>query len=117
MTFTPNYTVYLINAYSCYIEDKDKARLIMAQRRDLEAYIGGAIKKKYGHTIILPIALNGRMSDICHFDTGFSTWERDDFTLISKCDAVWVLLSEGWRESVGVQAEIKFALEQGITIQ
>ena len=117
MTFKPNTLVYLANSYSSKNPDKDRGKLESAQRRCLESYIGGALKKKYGFTFILPIAMSASMADFCEFGTGFSEWEGDDYTLISKCDELWVLLSDGWKESVGVQAEIKFAHVQKIPVK
>ena len=115
--FKPNFTVYLANAYSSKLVDKDQARLEQEQRALLEAYIGGAIKKKYGCTVILPIAISAAMARLCHFGTGFDSWANDDYTFISKSDEVWVLLAKGWDKSQGVIAEIKFAKEMGITVK
>ncbi len=118
MTFKANSLIYIANSYSSKKEDKDLAGLERAQRRALESYVGGALKKKYkDHTFILPIAMSAAMVDVCSLGSGFETWERDDFTLISKCDAIWVLMSEGWNTSVGVKAEIKFAKELKIPVR
>jgi len=38
-------------------------------------------------------------------------WERYDRVLLQRCDEVVVLKLDGWRESRGVMAEIKFAKE------
>lgn len=52
-----------------------------------------------------PIALAGKLP------TGWKFWADYDFTLIEWCDEVYVLKREGWKESIGVTAEIKIAKE------
>jgi hypothetical protein len=47
-------------------------------------------------------------------DWGF--WEKFDKTFISRCDAVLVLTIDGWKESIGVQAEIEYAKENDIPV-
>ena len=44
-------------------------------------------------------------------DWGF--WQRHDHRHLEACDEVVVLMLDGWRESVGVQAEIAIARELG----
>lgn len=40
-------------------------------------------------------------------------WERYDREFLERCDEVVVLMLPGWKESVGVQAEIRIAGELG----
>lgn len=102
--------VYLANAYSSKFKDPDCASMQRAQRRNLEAFVGGQLRKRHvGFTFLLPIANSASMADICTFATGFDEWESDDYSFITAADEVWVLMSDGWLESQGVQAEIKFA--------
>lgn len=46
-------------------------------------------------------------------------WEKDDYTWISICQEVWVLVDNdgAWTRSVGVQAEITFAEKIGKPIK
>lgn len=46
----------------------------------------------------------------------WSFWEKFDKAFVSRCDAILVLQLEGWKESVGVQAEIDFANENDIPV-
>ena len=118
MSFKPKKLIYLANAYTSKKTDKDAKKLEEVQRRHLESFIGGKLKKLHPEiTIILPIAVSGSMADLCDFGTGFDTWKDDDFTFISKCDEVWVLVSDGWTESYGVQEEIQFALKHEIPVK
>lgn len=45
--------------------------------------------------------------------TDWSFWERFDRDHITRCDEVVVLMLDGWRDSVGVAAEIRIAGELG----
>jgi hypothetical protein len=109
--------IYLANAYSSNLEDPDAAALQRSQRRQLESFVGGKLKKRYGVTVLLPIAISAAMAELCQFGTGFDEWKDDDLNFISRCDEVWVLTSDGWIESIGVQAEVKFALDNKIPIK
>lgn len=42
---------------------------------------------------------------------GWDFWERYDREHIAACDELVVLMLEGWRESKGVQAEVRIARE------
>lgn len=43
----------------------------------------------------------------------FSYWQEFDYRMIRHCDEFWVLRLDGWKESVGVTAEIKYAKSIG----
>ncbi len=45
--------------------------------------------------------------------TDWRFWERYDRAHLERCDEVVVLMLDGWKESAGVQAEIRFARELG----
>lgn len=44
-------------------------------------------------------------------------WKNYSEQLMSKCDALYVIMMEGWEQSVGVQAEIELATKLGIEIK
>jgi hypothetical protein len=52
-----------------------------------------------------PIAVHGNLHGT------FDFWEAYDRQMLTFCDELLVLMLEGWRESVGVQAEIKIMEE------
>lgn len=45
--------------------------------------------------------------------TGWAFWEHFDRAHLERCDLLVVLMLEGWKTSVGVQAEIGLAREMG----
>ena len=65
-----------------------------------------------GHAVFSPIAH-------CHplvehgLPTHWGFWERLGREHLERCNEVVVLMLDGWRESVGVQAEVRIAAELG----
>jgi len=51
--------------------------------------------------------------DYLGLENGFELYRELDERMISVCDEVWILAIEGWKESVGVQAEIAYAKSLG----
>lgn len=41
-------------------------------------------------------------------------WMKQDLPILQRCDALWVLMLDGWRQSRGLQAEIHFATDRSI---
>ncbi len=70
----------------------------------------GMLQDKYKYAFIGPITQSHHTSKYMKSKCGlFKSWELRDLTYISRCDEVWVIKMSGWKESKGVQAEIKFA--------
>ena len=65
-----------------------------------------------GQTVFSPIA---HSYVICRYGVplDWRFWQRHDRRYLEVCDEVVVLMLDGWRESVGVQAEIAIARELG----
>ena len=65
-----------------------------------------------GKTVFAPIA---HSYAICDYGVpgDWQFWQRHDRRYLEVCDEVVVLMLDGWRESVGVQAEIAIARELG----
>jgi hypothetical protein len=45
--------------------------------------------------------------------TDWEFWQRYNIEHLQRCDEVAVLTLDGWRESIGVQTEIRIASELG----
>ena len=43
-------------------------------------------------------------------------WQKQDFAMLKRCDRLFVLKIEGWKESVGVRDEIKWAEQLSMPI-
>jgi hypothetical protein len=46
----------------------------------------------------------------------WATWADIDKALIRACSEVWVIMLDGWENSVGIDAEIKYARSIGIPV-
>lgn len=65
-----------------------------------------------GHVVFSPI-VHGHPLVHHGLPTDWSFWEQFDRDHLVRCDEVVVLTLDGWRESVGVAAEIRIAEELG----
>ncbi len=69
---------------------------------------------RQGYIVYSPITSSHPVVSQCRdMPTGWDYWEKADRTFLEWCDEVWVLCLDGWKESKGVQAEIKIAEELG----
>lgn len=69
------------------------------------------------HAIFSPIVYCHEMAKQFNLPTDFLFWETFNFRMLSQCACLWVLQLPGWEESAGVQGEINFAKQLGMTIQ
>ena len=65
-----------------------------------------------GYAVFSPI-VHGHPLVGCGLPIDWPFWERFDRDHLLRCDEVVVLMLDGWRESVGVAAEIQIAGELG----
>ena len=101
--------VYLASPYS----HEDEAVQV---RRYREAKDVTAALWQAGYTVISPILYTHDLSVSYGISGGYEEWQRLDEKLIRAADVVLVLMLDGWRESKGIQAELKLARELGKTI-
>jgi hypothetical protein len=69
-----------------------------------------------GMLVFSPIAHTHPIADFCTLPKGWEFWEKFDRAFIGVSRALIVLTIDGWKESTGVQAEIKIAKELGIPV-
>jgi hypothetical protein len=106
-----NKFLYIASPYS----HKDER---VRNRRFLEiTKIGTKIFQKYGYALFLPITQSVLMSKIGKMHGDWATWKKQDLPALSRCDELWVIKMDGWKESTGVQAEIRFARKHNIPIK
>lgn len=98
--------VYLLSPFS------HPKKGIRDHRRLQIEMIGAELQAKYGYAFIHPITTSARLCekrpDLLKGGE-FKHWAAVDLTFISRCDEAWIICMKGWEESIGVQAEIKFA--------
>lgn len=104
---TPLKAVYLAGPYS------DPNTIVREQRylRLLEAEY--ALIKARGFCVMNPIGMCHSLSKMYKMPTGYKYWQSRDRELINRCDEVYVLTMQGWKESVGVTDEIQYAKSIG----
>lgn len=98
--------IYLAQAYSHPDED------IRHQRFEQGILATGYLMNQ-GYLVFAPIVSSHPVAVSCNLPKGFDYWESLDRRMISHCDMLYILLIDGWMESIGVNAEIKIALELG----
>ena len=101
--------IYLASPYSNDDWLVRKQRFVMACR------VAAALMQK-GHKIFSAIAHSHPIAKQ-GLPTDWTFWEKYDREMIGFCDELWVLMTYGWEESKGVQAEIKIARELGMPIK
>jgi len=102
--------VYLASPYSH--EDKE----VMEHRHNASCVAAANLIDK-GVILFAPIAQSATI--VAHSNnlkSDWATWERCDRLFVLKSKAVYVLMLEGWKQSVGVKAEIVCASTAGIPV-
>lgn len=61
------------------------------------------------YTFIGPIAMSHPVAQYGDIPTDWDFWQTHDKAIILRCDELWVVPLDGWKESKGVQAEIAYA--------
>ncbi|RKZ99067.1 MAG: hypothetical protein DRQ46_00125 [Gammaproteobacteria bacterium] len=50
-------------------------------------------------------------------ETDWENWKHFDKLMIDKSDIIYVLMIDGWNESIGVNAEIRYAIDLGMDVK
>lgn len=96
--------VYLACPYSHDEDAVQEARFHQANR-------AAGVLMKLGYIVYSSISHSRPIALEVDMPHGWSFWERIDRVFVEWCDALIVLDIDGWKESVGVQAEIAYAQE------
>lgn len=97
--------IYLASPYS-------HPEVAVREQRFRDACRAFATLLASGLTVFSPIVHGHPLVDL-GLPTDWPFWERFDREHLARCDEVVVLMLDGWRESVGVAAEIRIARELG----
>lgn len=104
--------VYIASPYS------HKSKHMMKYREEKVSSIAAELTFKYRYTLFLPITQSARMAQLRPelFGHTFAAWKDIDLDAIDHSDAVFVVTMSGWKKSIGVQAEIKYAKSKKIPV-
>ena len=71
------------------------------------------ILMRQGFIVYSPISHTHPIAMECGLPTDWEYWKNIDTSFLEWCDEVHVVCIPGWKESKGVQAEIKIAIKLG----
>ena len=70
-----------------------------------------------GVVLFAPISQSATIAKYsCNKKTDWEYWKEVDYTFLSKAAAIWVVMMDGWKESVGVSAEVRYAKRYKIPV-
>lgn len=102
--------VYLASPYS-HPDPEVRTRRFMEVCR-----IAARLMEDQKLVVFCPIAMNHPIAEIAGLPRNFEYWRRYDEVMLRGSQMLIAACMDGWRESVGVQAEIEIAQEAGIPI-
>lgn len=105
--------IYLASVYS-----QGNAGPNKRTRRFKKACQKAAELMRQGYNVFSPIA-HSHPIEIHGLDTieDHDFWLKQDFAVLERCNKLVVMKMDGWKKSIGINAEIKFAEEHGIPIE
>lgn len=68
-----------------------------------------------GITVFSPISHSHLISEYTK-QTEYKLWLKMDFEILRNCQALYILLLDGWQASKGVKMEVEYAFDNGIPI-
>lgn len=92
-------------------------RITLEQRVLYADFIAAEFLKYDGINVISPITHSHRMVPYLGTEKKYASWKfwkNVDMDFLDRCDCMVVCKIKGWKESVGVQAEIKYCEEKEI---
>ena len=92
---------------ACPYTDKDEQTEVL---RYITASVCAADRMKRGELIFSPITHSHPIKHYGRLEGTFEFWKDFCLATLSACQEVYVLTLPGWKESLGVQAEIKLAM-------
>ena len=101
---------YLASPYTHH--DKD-----VIESRYLQAVAAVRALMAQGEHVFSPIVHCHIVAKNSSLPLDWDYWRDIDFDFIDRCDKMTVLMIEGWEDSKGVQAEIKYATEMSMVIE
>lgn len=62
-----------------------------------------------GNIVYSPITHSHPLTEQCGLPKGWEYWKNHNTSFIKWCDELYILILDGWEESVDIKAEIKIA--------
>lgn len=64
-----------------------------------------------------PITQSHHQNMFMNMKGTWANWRKVDLEFLSRCDEIWVAKLPGWKQSVGVKAEVEFAKKHAIPVK
>lgn len=113
------YLHYLATPYTCKNKNvpEEYKRVVMRHRAKNVTDIAVELLKQ-GIFTFSPISYNSPWDEAETYNLPhtWDFWKPFDLAFLDRCDSLIVFMQDGWKESVGVAAEIEFAEEKGLNI-
>jgi len=90
--------------------------MVRAHRASIVS-VAAAKLMKAGHNVFSPISMGVKIAEAGDVPTTWEYWERFNRRMMRCCTMLYVVTVHGWKESKGVQAEIKYAHELGLPMR
>lgn len=103
----------MIYAAAPYSAIEDKSVLM----RELSRQCGLYMLSHPGEYVVPGLLHHWPACECPELGTDYEFWQDWCETLIGRCDRMIVFTFDGWRESVGVQAEIRYATDLGMSVE
>jgi hypothetical protein len=104
--------VYLAGPYS----HPDKA--VRKNREICHSLCAVALKRQGEIDVYAPIPETTALCELGGLTgTDWNSWRGHDLNLLSRCDEIYVMMIDGYKESLGVRGEVKFALQNDIPVK
>lgn len=100
--------VYLAAPYS----DSDPS--VIAKRMEVYSQVDAKLIKA-GYYTMSPLSKHWILQ-YAELPGDWQFWQGYGTEMLKKCDIIAVVCMQGWRESVGVQAELKLAYDRGMVV-
>ena len=103
--------IYVASPYS------NPDRAVEEERNTAVARAMGYLMNAYRElSFFSPICHTHPIAALCKLPGHWEYWQRYDEAMLSRCDEIWVLCLDGWKESKGVAAELKVSKEIGLPL-
>ena len=90
--------------------------VVRRMRFEICNHAAGALMAQ-GHAVYSPISHSHPIALAHDLPAGWDFWQRQDMAMLERCQRLAVLMLPGWRDSVGVMAEIREALRLGLPVE
>ena len=105
-----NELIYLASPYSHSCEWRRHSRFVAV------AKVAGQLISD-GKVLFCPITHSHSITRYSPLEAmNHEMWMNIDLTMLERCDKLYVVTLDGWKESEGVRQEIEFATNKGIPI-